>query len=45
VGELLAVALITVLAVISPGADFAMVTRASYGFGRRSGLMAALGIA
>lgn len=44
-GELLAVALITVLAVISPGADFAMVTRASYAFGRRSGLLAALGIA
>lgn len=44
-GELLAVALITVLAVISPGADFAMVTRSSYAFGRRSGLMAALGIA
>ncbi|MEZ0195884.1 LysE family translocator [Pseudomonas qingdaonensis] len=44
-GELLAVALITVLAVISPGADFAMVTRSSYAFGRRSGLLAALGIA
>nr|WP_243667290.1 LysE family transporter [Pseudomonas brassicae] len=42
---MLAVALITVLAVISPGADFAMVTRASYAFGRRSGLLAALGIA
>lgn len=44
-GELLAVALITVLAVISPGADFAMVTRFSYSLGRRSGLLAALGIA
>ncbi len=43
--ELVAVALFTVLAVISPGPDFAMVTRASYAFGRRSGLLAALGIA
>ena len=43
--ELIAVALFTVLAVISPGPDFAMVTRASYAFGRRSGLSAALGIA
>ncbi|MEE3632694.1 LysE family translocator [Pseudomonas sp. AL 58] len=43
--ELIAVALFTVLAVISPGADFAMVTRSSYAFGRRAGLMAALGIA
>ncbi|MFJ4375802.1 LysE family translocator [Pseudomonas japonica] len=43
--ELLAVALFTVLAVISPGPDFAMVTRASYAHGRRSGLLAALGIA
>lgn len=43
--ELLAVALITILAVISPGPDFAMVTRNSYAFGRRSGLLAALGIA
>lgn len=43
--ELIAVALFTVLAVISPGADFAMVTRSSYAFGRRAGLAAALGIA
>ncbi|UFH48163.1 LysE family translocator [Pseudomonas sp. KNUC1026] len=43
--ELIAVAAITVLAVISPGPDFAMVTRNSYAFGRRSGLLAALGIA
>ena len=28
--ELIAVAVITILAVISPGADFAMVTRSSY---------------
>ncbi|MBD8512623.1 LysE family transporter [Photobacterium sp. WH24] len=43
--ELFAVALITILAVISPGADFAMVTRNSYLHGRRAGLYAALGIA
>ncbi|MBH3427063.1 LysE family translocator [Pseudomonas alkylphenolica] len=43
--ELIAVALFTVLAVISPGADFALVTRSSYGAGRRAGLSAALGIA
>ncbi|MFJ9991630.1 LysE family translocator [Pseudomonas putida] len=43
--ELIAVALFTLLAVISPGADFAMVTRSSYAQGRRAGLAAALGIA
>ena len=43
--ELIAVALFTLLAVISPGADFAMVTRSSYAQGRKSGLAAALGIA
>lgn len=43
--ELIAVMTITVLAVISPGADFAMVTRASWQYGRRAGLWAALGIA
>lgn len=43
--ELLAVAAITILAVLSPGPDFAMVTRNSYAYGRPSGLMAALGIA
>ncbi|TQI80111.1 threonine/homoserine/homoserine lactone efflux protein [Serratia fonticola] len=43
--ELVAVAIITILAVISPGADFAMVTRNSYLFGRRAGLFAAVGIA
>lgn len=43
--ELIAVALITILAVISPGPDFAMVTRNSYLFGRRTGLICALGIA
>lgn len=43
--ELIAVALFTILAVISPGADFAMVTRSSYAQGRKAGLAAALGIA
>lgn len=43
--ELIAVALFTVLAVISPGADFAMVTRSSYAQGRKAGLAAAVGIA
>lgn len=43
--QALAVVLITLLAVISPGPDFAMVTRNSYMFGRRAGLLSALGIA
>ncbi|MDT3720378.1 LysE family translocator [Pseudomonas oryzihabitans] len=43
--EILAVAVITILAVISPGPDFAMVTRNSFLHGRKAGLMAALGIA
>ncbi|QUJ67791.1 LysE family transporter [Photobacterium sp. GJ3] len=43
--ELFAVVMITVLAVMSPGADFAMVTRNSYLCGRKAGLLAALGIA
>lgn len=43
--ELLAVATITILAVISPGTDFAMVTRNGYSFGRKIGLISALGIA
>jgi threonine/homoserine/homoserine lactone efflux protein len=43
--ELVAVAIITILAVISPGADFAMVTRNSYLYGRAAGLLAAVGIA
>lgn len=43
--EIIAVALFTLLAVISPGADFAMVTRSSYAQGRRAGLAAAVGIA
>jgi threonine/homoserine/homoserine lactone efflux protein len=43
--ELLAVAAITILAVISPGPDFAMVTRTSYISGPKAGLLTALGIA
>ncbi|WP_079229774.1 LysE family translocator [Pseudomonas putida] len=43
--ELIAVALFTLLAVVSPGADFAMVTRSSYAQGRKAGLAAAVGIA
>ncbi|MDN3295715.1 LysE family transporter [Streptomyces ficellus] len=43
--ELFAVAVITVLAVISPGADFAMVVRNSYLYGRTTGLFAATGVA
>lgn len=42
--ELLAVLTITVFAVISPGADFAMVTRNSLVLSRRAGLLTALGI-
>lgn len=43
--EFLAVALITILAVISPGADFAIVTKNSYLYGRQTGLLTAVGIA
>lgn len=43
--ELIAVATITMLAVISPGADFAMVTRNSILYGRSAGLLSSLGIA
>ncbi|WP_127960253.1 LysE family translocator [Serratia microhaemolytica] len=43
--ELIAVATITILAVISPGPDFAMITRNSYAFGSRTGLVSAFGIA
>ncbi|PYF84407.1 RhtB (resistance to homoserine/threonine) family protein [Marinomonas alcarazii] len=42
--EIVAVIVISVLAVISPGADFAMVTRNSFLYGRKSGVMSALGI-
>ncbi|GGP33882.1 LysE family translocator [Streptomyces calvus] len=43
--EVAAVAVITVLAVIAPGADFAMIVRNSYLYGRRTGLLGALGVA
>jgi len=43
--ELIAVAIITILAIVSPGPDFAMVTRNSLVYGRPAGLYAALGIA
>lgn len=43
--EIAAVATITTLAVISPGADFAMVTRNSLLHGRKAGLLASAGIA
>ncbi|MET7436372.1 LysE family transporter [Streptomyces sp. NPDC004082] len=43
--EVLAVAVVTVLAVIAPGADFAMIVRNSYLHGRRTGLLAAAGVA
>lgn len=43
--ELIAVATITILAVVSPGADFAMVTRNSILHGRAAGLLSSLGIA
>ncbi|MEQ4777076.1 LysE family translocator [Providencia huaxiensis] len=43
--EIIAVSTITILAVISPGPDFAMVTRNSYTYGIKTGLLCALGIA
>lgn len=43
--ELLAVVAITLLAVISPGPDFAMVSRNGLLLSRRSGVLTALGIA
>jgi len=42
--ELFTVATITILAVISPGADFAMVTRNSMMLSRRAGVLTAVGI-
>lgn len=44
VAEIIAVAVITVLAVISPGADFAVTVRNSYLHGRAAGLLTAVGI-
>lgn len=43
--EFIAVLCITILAVISPGADFAIVTKNSYLYGRHIGILTALGIA
>ena len=43
--EFIAIALITCLAVISPGADFAIITRNSYLYGRKIGIFTAFGIA
>lgn len=43
--EVIAVATITILAVVSPGADFAMVTRNSMMVSRRTGIFTAFGIA
>lgn len=43
--EFIAVAIITILAVISPGADFAIVTKNSYLYGRAIGLLTSVGIA
>ncbi len=43
-GELIAVILITLLAVVSPGADFAIVTKNSYLYGRKIGVLTSLGI-
>ena len=42
--EIIAVGIITVLAVISPGPDFAMVTRIALTRGRRAGVFCAIGI-
>lgn len=43
--EIVAVAVITILAVVSPGADFAMVVRNSCLYGRTTGLLGAVGVA
>ncbi|VEG13804.1 LysE family translocator [Moraxella cuniculi] len=43
--EFFAVALVTILAVISPGADFAITTKNSYLYGRGVGILTATGIA
>lgn len=43
--EFLAVIVITILAVISPGADFAIVTKNSYLYGRSIGVLTSIGIA
>lgn len=43
--ELIAVIFITILAVISPGADFVVVTKYSYIYGRKTGIYTSVGIA
>ena len=43
--EIIAIAIITLRAVISPGADFALVSRNSYLYGRKQGIYTAYGIA
>ena len=43
--EIIAIAIITLLAVISPGADFSLVSRNSYLYGRKQGIYTAYGIA
>ena len=43
--EIIAIAIITLLAVISPGADFALVSRNSYLYGRKQGIYTAYVIA
>lgn len=42
--EFIAVILITILAVVSPGADFAIVTKNSYLYGRKIGVFTSIGI-
>lgn len=42
--EFIAVMIITILAVVSPGADFAIVTKNSYLYGRKIGVFTSLGI-
>lgn len=43
--EIIAIAIIILLAVISPGADFALVSQNSYLYGRKQGIYTAYGIA
>ncbi|MCF7642229.1 MAG: lysine transporter LysE [Pseudomonadales bacterium RIFCSPHIGHO2_12_FULL_40_16] len=43
--EIIAIAIITLLTVINPGADFALVSRNSYLYGRKQGIYTAYGIA
>lgn len=43
--EIIAIAIIILLAVISPGADFALVSRNSYLYGRKQGIYTTYGIA